>query len=59
LDLMAVRCPPCETQMPELQKLKIQLGNNVIILSINVDGAGGHESVQDVRDKYEQYIKEE
>ncbi len=59
LDLMAVRCPPCETQMPELQKLKIELGNNVIILSINVDGAGGHESVQDVRDKYEQYIKEE
>lgn len=59
LDLMAVRCPPCEQQMPELQKVKKELGNDVVILSIDVDGAGGSESAQDVKDAFGTYIKEE
>ena len=59
LDLMAVRCPPCEQQMPELQKVKKKLGNDVVILSIDVDGAGGYESAQDVKDAFGTYIKEE
>lgn len=59
LDLMAVRCPPCKTQMPELQKLKKDLGNDVVILSIDVDGASGSESAQDVIDEFGEYIKEE
>jgi hypothetical protein len=59
LDLMAVRCPPCEDQMPELQKVKKELGNDVVILSIDVDGAAGSESAQDVLNAFGQYIKEE
>jgi hypothetical protein len=59
LDLMAVRCPPCKTQMPELQKLKKDLGNDVVILSVDVDGAAGSESAQDVIDEFGEYIKEE
>jgi len=59
LDLMAVRCPPCEQQMPELQKVKKELGNDVVILSIDVDGASGYESAQDVKDAFGTYIKEE
>ena len=58
LDFMAVRCPPCKTQMPELQKVKKDLGNNVVILSIDVDGAGGYESAQDVIDAFGEYIQE-
>lgn len=59
LDLMAVRCPPCEQQMPELQKLKKELGNDVVILSIDVDGAAGSETAQDVKNAFGTYIKEE
>ena len=59
LDLMAVRCPPCKQQMPELQKVKKELGNDVVILSIDVDGAGGYESAQDVKEAFGTYIKEE
>ncbi len=59
LDLMAVRCPPCRQQMPELQKVKKELGDDVVILSIDVDGAGGYESAQDVIDAFGEYIKEE
>lgn len=59
LDLMAVRCPPCEQQMPELQKVKKELGNDVIILSIDVDGASGSETAQQVKNAFGQYIKEE
>jgi hypothetical protein len=59
LDLMAVRCPPCEQQMPELQKVKKELGDDVVILSIDVDGAGGYESAQDVIEAFGEYVKEE
>ncbi len=59
LDLMAVRCPPCEQQMPELQKLKKALGSEIVILSIDVDGASGSEKPQDVINAFAEYIKEE
>ena len=58
LDLMAVRCPPCRQQMPELKLVKEALGDNVVILSIDVDGSSGSESKQDVIDAFGEYIKE-
>ena len=58
LDLMAVRCPPCKDQMPELQKVDKELGDDVIILSIDVDGAVGYETTQDVINAFGEYIKE-
>lgn len=58
LDLMAVRCPPCHQQMPELYNLKKELGDTVIILSIDIDGVYGSETEQDVRESFGEYIKE-
>jgi len=58
LDLMAVRCPPCHQQMPELFDLKKELGDEVIILSIDVDGVYGSETASDVRDAFGEYIKD-
>ncbi len=59
LDLMAVRCPPCKQQMPELQKVKKELGDEVVILSIDVDAAAGYENAKDVIEAFGEYIKEE
>jgi len=58
LDFMAVRCPPCADQMPELQKVKKEKGDDVVLLSIDVDGASGRETAQDVKDAFGKYIKE-
>jgi len=58
LDFMAVRCPPCHQQMPELHKVKLDKGDDVIILSIDVDAAYGYETEQDVRKAFGEYIKE-
>jgi len=58
LDLMAVRCPPCAQQMPELYKLKKELGNTIIILSIDVDAAYGLETEAQVRNAYGEYIRD-
>lgn len=59
LDLMAVRCPPCKQQMPELQKVKKELGDDVVILSIDVDAVAGTEGASDVINAFGEYIKEE
>ena len=59
LDMMAVRCPPCETQMTELHELKLEYKDEIIILSIDVDGAVGYETAQDLRGKYQEYIRED
>lgn len=59
LDLMAVRCPPCAEQMPELQKVKQEYGDDVVIISIDVDGATGSETMSDVTTAFGEYIKEE
>ncbi|MFO8078010.1 MAG: redoxin family protein [Thermoplasmatota archaeon] len=56
LDIMGVGCPPCEMQMPELQKIKKEKGEDIIILSIDVYYSG--ETKQDVIDTYGEYIKE-
>ena len=58
LDFMAVRCPPCHQQMPELHKVKLDKGDDVIILSIDVDAAYGSETEQDVREAFGEYIEE-
>jgi hypothetical protein len=59
LDLMAVRCPPCHQQMPELYEVKKELGDDVVILSIDVDAAGGTEDKEDVTNAFGEYISEE
>ena len=55
LDIMGVGCIPCVMQMPELQKIKEEKGEKVIILSIDTYYSG--ETKQDVIDTYGEYIK--
>lgn len=56
IDLMAEYCGPCKDQMPELQKIKLEKGDEVTILSVDV--AYPNESEELVRSVFEQYIKE-
>ena len=56
LDIMGVGCPPCEMQMPELQKIKKEYGEDITILSVDVYYSG--ETKEDVIDTYGEYIKE-
>jgi len=56
IDLMAEYCSPCKDQMPELQKIKLEKGDEVVILSIDV--AYPNESEELIRSVFEQYIKE-
>lgn len=57
IDLMAVRCPPCETQMVYLDELNYEVGDEIVIISIDVDGAYGSETEQQVRNKYGDYVE--
>jgi len=54
LDIMGVGCPPCVIQMPELQKIRLEKGNYITILSVDVYYTG--EDKQDVIDTYGDYI---
>jgi len=54
LDIMGVGCYPCEMQMPELQKIKIEKGDEIIILSIDTYYSG--ETKEDVIETYGEYI---
>ena len=54
IDIMGVGCPPCEMTMPELQQIKIELGDSITMLSVDVYYSG--ETAQDVMEKYGQYI---
>ena len=54
LDIMGVGCPPCEYQMPELQKIKQELGEDITILSVDVYYSG--ETAVDVINTYGEYI---
>lgn len=56
LDFMAEYCDPCKIQMPELQKLQLEIGDDLVMLSINV--AYPQETEELVRDVFGQYIKE-
>lgn len=58
LDFMAVSCPPCHDQMPELQAVKEEKGDAIVILSIDVYGAYNQETKQDVTNTFGEYIKE-
>jgi len=58
LDIMAVRCPPCHQQMPELQKVKLEKEEDIVILSIDADAIYGSETENDVQDAFGEYIKE-
>ena len=54
---MAVRCPPCHQQMPELQKVKLEREEDIVILSIDADAAYGSETENDVLEAFGEYIK--
>jgi thiol-disulfide isomerase/thioredoxin len=54
LDIMGVGCPPCVAQMPELQEIKTEYGNNVILLSVDVRFTG--ETQEKVIETYGEYI---
>jgi len=54
LDIMGVGCPPCELQMPELQKIVKERCNEITMISIDVYFSG--ESKEDVIDTYGEYI---
>ena len=56
IDLMAEYCDPCKSQMPELQKLKLEKGDDLVIISIDV--AYPNESEELVRNAFGKYIKE-
>ena len=56
LDIMGVGCPPCEMQMPELQKIKQEKGEDITLLSVDVYYSG--ETKEDVIDAYGEYIQE-
>jgi len=56
IDLMAEYCDPCADQMPELQKIKLEKGEDVIILSVDV--AYPNETEDIVRETFGTYIKE-
>ena len=54
LDIMGVGCPPCVAQMPELQEIKIEYGNDIILLSVDVRFTG--ETQEKVIETYGEYI---
>ena len=54
LDIMGVGCPPCVAQMPELQEIQIEYGNDIVLLSVDVRFIG--ETKQDVIETYGEYI---
>ena len=55
LDFMAEYCGPCKIQMPELQKVKQEKGDDIVILSIDV--LYPQETEKIVRDAFGEYIK--
>jgi cytochrome oxidase Cu insertion factor (SCO1/SenC/PrrC family) len=55
IDIMGLGCPPCKTQMPELHKIKKELGEDITILSVDVSYMG--ETAKDVMETYGEYIK--
>lgn len=56
LDIMGVGCPPCVVQMPELREVKLEMGENITILSVDIRYSG--EDEERVREVYGQYILE-
>lgn len=54
IDIMGVGCPPCVDQMPELQEIQIEYGNDIILLSVDVRFTG--ETQQKVIETYGEYI---
>lgn len=54
IDIMGVGCPPCVAQMPELQEIQIEYGNDITLISIDVRFTG--ETQQKVIETYGEYI---
>lgn len=55
IDIMGVGCPPCVKQMPELQDIKKEYGDEIIILSVDIRYSG--ENKEKVIETYGEYIK--
>jgi len=58
LNFMALYCGPCYTQVQELHELQKELEDNVVILSIDILGANGYETEEEVIDEFGEYIRE-
>lgn len=56
IDLMAEYCGPCIRQMPELQKIKLEKGEDIALISIDVSP---YETESIVRETFGEYIKED
>ena len=56
LDFMADYCEPCKLQMPKLQEVKEELGDNIVILSIDI--AYPQETENMIRESFGKYILE-
>ena len=53
LDFMATWCPPCNYEMMELSKLKDEMGDDIVIISIDVDTS---ENSNDIRNQFGDYV---
>ena len=54
IDLTGVNCYWCDKQMPELQEIQKEYGNDIILISIDTNFSG--ETEQDVIDTYNKYM---
>ena len=52
LDFWAIWCKPCELSLPHLKNLKSQLGNEINIISINVETEETIEQITDYKEKH-------
>lgn len=52
-DFMATWCYPCRMQMQELEKVHLEYGENVIIISIDIDG---RENADMIKNTFSNYV---
>lgn len=53
VDFMATWCFPCHMQMKELEKVHLEYGKDVIIISIDIDG---RENADTIKNTFSNYI---
>ncbi|UCE39578.1 MAG: redoxin domain-containing protein [Thermoplasmata archaeon] len=53
IDFMATWCGPCHTEMEELDKIHDEVGNGIVMISIDVDTS---ETEEDVVNSFEDYV---
>jgi len=53
LNFMTTHCPYCALEMRELEKVKDEMGNDLIIISIDADKS---DTIKDIKDTYGKYV---